>query len=215
MGWTTCIGYDKERLLKDRLRDKQSSKNEKGEYVEWKTIAHSLRGNNLWYVVEYTTYGEGYRNTIRYIALDLIGYDRYSGSWGYKDISESMGPTEKNCPLKFFDMVPVPCDSNCAHEWREAVRKWHSMTNEQRKKLKEINPQPGEKWLLKDGLVDRDTRKIKLHTAWIRKVVGRDIYIIANDDRNYRVRKSQLMRIMGNKEVATLEEMGIVLPVLS
>lgn len=204
MGWTTCIGYDKERLLKDRLRDKSNGT------TDWKVLAHSLRGHHLWYVVERTDHGDGYKSTIRYIALDLIGYDRYhGGGWGYKDVCESMGLSEKDCPLKFLDMVPVPCDSDYAHNWRKAVREWHNMTNAQRKKLKEINPQPGEKWLLRDGLVDRATRKIKLHTAWITKVVGRYIYIIANDNNDYRIRKSHLVRQMGNKEVAMLEEMDI------
>ncbi len=201
MGWTTCIGWDKERLIKDRLRDKESGG------ITWKTLAHSLRGNNLWYVVERTVHGDGYKSTIRYIALDLIGYDPHGKGWGYKDICESMGPAQKNCPLKFFDMVPVPCDSQWSHGWREKVREWHTMTNEQRKKLKEINPQPGEKWLLRDGLVDRATRKVKLHTAWIRSVRGKDIYITANDDQDYRIRKSHLVRVMGQKEVASLEEL--------
>jgi hypothetical protein len=200
MGWTTCIGYDKERLLRDRLRDKSNGT------TEWKVIAHSLRGNNLWYVVERTDHGDGYKKVYRYIALDLIGYDPHSKGWGYKDLCETMGPAEKNCPLKFLDMVPVPCDYGYGHQWREEVRAWHNMSRDQRKKLKEINPQPGEKWLLRDGLVDRATRKEKLHTAWINKVVGRDIYILANDGNDYRVRKSHLVRIMGNKEVATLGE---------
>lgn len=214
MGWTTCIGYDKERLIKDRLRIKDRLYDNEQGGITWKVLAHSLRGNNLWYVVERTEHGEGYKKTYRFIALDLIGYDPYGKGWGYKDLCESMGPTQKNCPLKFLDMVPVPCDSGYAQQWREQVRAWHKMSAQQRKKLKEINPQPGEKWLLRDGLVDRATRKIKLHTAWISKVVGRHIYIIANDDNDYRIQKSHLVRIMGNKEVATLEEMGIKVPIL-
>lgn len=202
MGWTTHIGSSKESLIKDRLSDKKSKEDEQGQYTTWKTLAHSLRSNNLWYVVERTFHGNGYKRTNRFIALDLIGFDPYGNGWGYKDLCESMGPVQVNCPLKFLDMVPA----DDPYGWRDGVRNWHDMSNAQRRKLKTIDPQPGEKWMLKDGLNDAYTKE-KLHTARIQRISGRNIIATANTGTTYRFRKSQLIRKMGEKEVATLEEL--------
>lgn len=76
-----------------------------------KTIAKTVRGNVLWAVQE-SAGGE------KFIGCYLLGADR--GGWGYKDIDESMGPFEINCPLVYLDMVP--CPGGRATEWRAKVR---------------------------------------------------------------------------------------------
>lgn len=92
------------------------------------TLDFSARGNHLWTVKEYTKEsGE----TARYICLFLLqGGGRGSG-WGYKDITESMGPFKTDCPLRFFDMVPEP-PNDYGREWRERVRAAHVQTSAKR-----------------------------------------------------------------------------------
>jgi hypothetical protein len=112
MGWLFSynVGEGREGLLK-RLR-------EPSRYGSGKLIKSSAVGNNHWYVAE-SSNGE------RFIGLDLMkGGGRESG-WGYKDLCESMGPCEVNCPLSFLELAPVP-DGEYAAGWREKVREYHA-----------------------------------------------------------------------------------------
>ena len=81
----------------------------------WEVIAARCVGNNYWRVI---------RNPRRevFIALDLLMSER--GCWGHKDICESMGPAEENCPLSFLDLAPVA--PSYGEEWRARVRKYHA-----------------------------------------------------------------------------------------
>jgi hypothetical protein len=66
-------------------------------------------------------------HTYRFIRVDLIMGSRVKGGgyeWGYKGMTESCGPCEVSCPLKYLDMVPDP--GGYATGWREKVREWHA-----------------------------------------------------------------------------------------
>ena len=82
-----------------------------------KVIAHASKkfGRELYFVWERPT-GE------RHIAVYMCNGDKKDGYWmfGYKDMSESMGPTIANCPPSFFDMVPDP--GGHATAWRQQCR---------------------------------------------------------------------------------------------
>jgi len=116
MGWTFRAGQTKQELI-CRLTETSD-----GTKALHKTIAHCLRGNVLWSVVEVTakenlgwlTAGE----TGRFIRCDLLegGHE----GWGYKDMCESMGPYFYTCPLSYLNMAPV---ANL--EWRERVYAHH------------------------------------------------------------------------------------------
>jgi hypothetical protein len=45
------------------------------------------------------------------------------GWWGYKDMDESMGPTDASCPMSYLNMVPDP--GGYATAWRERVKAHH------------------------------------------------------------------------------------------
>lgn len=89
-------------------------------------IAHALRGNVLWSVVEVTAKTEGVHRdlapgqSLRYIRCDLL--ERSDGQWGYKPLDESMHPYYYSCPLSYLDMAPVQ-----SPEWRERVRAHHAL----------------------------------------------------------------------------------------
>ena len=90
-----------------------------------KVIAHTLRGNVLWSVVEVTAKVEGVSpnlapgQSLRYIRCDLL--QRSGGQWGYKGMDESVHPYYYTCPLSYLDMAPVQ-----SSEWREGVRAYHA-----------------------------------------------------------------------------------------
>src|SRR5205085_8215381 len=77
----------------------------------------------LWTVWEITRKPGGEKE--RYIGLDLLGTDG-EGNWGYKDLEESMGVYEVNCPLSFLALVPQVANEG----WRERVRAHHARINQ-------------------------------------------------------------------------------------
>jgi len=111
MGW--LIGWNDRKSLISHL-----TRGEENETVKQTVIAHQAAGNNLWTVFEQTTKATG--EVKRFIILFMMTGGR-NRDWGYKDISESMGPCEVSCPLKYLDMVPVG-EGNYSAPWRERVR---------------------------------------------------------------------------------------------
>lgn len=117
MGWDFYSRLSKEAMIEDICR---KSENEAG---IWETIAKSLRGNHLWTVRQMTTKVDGQPfHSVRYIVLYLLA--KHEGQWGYKDISEDMGPFVYDCPLKFLKMANECFTANekYAVKWRKAVR---------------------------------------------------------------------------------------------
>jgi hypothetical protein len=69
-----------------------------------------------------TTIPGGALTLDRFIVLYLLV--KNNGAWGYKDIDESMGPVEVNCPLSFLDGLSPA--TGFATKWRERVKKYHA-----------------------------------------------------------------------------------------
>lgn len=89
-----------------------------------KIIAHQVTGRgNLWSIMELTSATENFPAGHRFLNLDLLA--RSDGAWGNKSLSESMGPSECDCPLSYLDMVPMP-ESKYAAGFRARVRAWHT-----------------------------------------------------------------------------------------
>ncbi|WYX24928.1 hypothetical protein WJ969_02655 [Achromobacter xylosoxidans] len=90
-----------------------------------KVIAHALRGNVLWSVVEMTSKVEGVDRDLapnpplRYIHCDLL--ERSGSQWGYKPLEECMHPYYYTCPLSYLDLAPEQCAN-----WRAGVRAYHA-----------------------------------------------------------------------------------------
>lgn len=78
-------------------------------------------GNNHWYLVHNKAHDK------IFIGLDLMagsGRQCQSHGWGYKDMDESAGPYQLNCPLGYLDQASEP--TGYAIEWREKVREYHA-----------------------------------------------------------------------------------------
>ena len=129
MGWS--FGWNTRReLIAHLIRNEQYERTPEGQtdkiLVTRTCLKHCFKGSpfkgTLWTVWEITRTRPGEDQpygTDRYIGCDLLQYYR-GNNWGYKDICESMGPREINCPLSYLDIVPV---ANA--EWREQVKRYH------------------------------------------------------------------------------------------
>jgi hypothetical protein len=111
MGWLFTYDASKADIIHDLTTPEENASR------RWETIAHCVRGNVLWAVIEITRKQENRRK--RFIACYLLARQTGYG-WGYKDMEESMHPCYYSCPLKYLDMVPV---ANA--DWRTAVRTYH------------------------------------------------------------------------------------------
>ena len=124
MGWLS--GWKDRKSLIKHLTESQKGVNPA---VLFETLTHCARGNVLWKVVTISDVqpnGEKVERD-RFIECDLLG--RCGGDWGYKDMTESMGPCYYTCPLSYLEMVPCPENSQWAKEWREKVRQQASVVH--------------------------------------------------------------------------------------
>ncbi len=113
MGWLFTHNQSKRELIA-RLAAPESNKRRR-----WHTLAHCLRGNRLWAVVEVV--GEQETRLERYIACYLLAYDKSCRGWGYKDMDESLHPFYYDCPLGYLAMASIACEA-----WREQVRAYYA-----------------------------------------------------------------------------------------
>lgn len=112
MGWLFSRRWSTRKDLIDHLVKENSA-------VE--TLKHCCVGNNLW-CVHKTNEG------LTFIALYTMQLHRGDFPyWGYKDIDESMGPYQVNCPLSYLEGLSEP--TGYAGEWRKKVREYHARRN--------------------------------------------------------------------------------------
>lgn len=136
MGWY----YGPERNARE-VRDMLLRELEQSEYYRVIDHASTNIGRNFWLAVEHKRTGE------RHVLLYLINGGRmpsmYGGdiSWGYKPLSEDMGPAEVDCPLRILDATGEAAEADAsgyAHEWRVKVREYHKQRAERRSFAKSL-----------------------------------------------------------------------------
>jgi len=136
MGWLITQGATKKDIIQDRIKGWENDN------VKASAIAHCLRGNTLWIVIEIIYKKDVFPEvptfrivqppppirkageSFRFIECDLLRYDKGYG-YGYKDMEESMGPYKWDCPLSYLKMVPVVGDQ----KWRDGVIEYHAKRN--------------------------------------------------------------------------------------
>lgn len=94
-------------------------------------LDQALVGNTLYLLVKTDQYDM--------ILVFLLAADRSfnnipANKWGYKDMSESMGPAVKTCPKRLLDKST--CTFSYAPEWREECRALHAQKAAEAKRLK-------------------------------------------------------------------------------
>jgi len=107
MGWDYQQGQNKKSLVVMLTR---------WGYLAEKVVAHKVINSSpghaeLWLVLETEKAG-------RLICLCLLQSQKGYG-WGYKSMTEAMGPYIYSCPLDFLDQAPEACP-----EWRTKVREY-------------------------------------------------------------------------------------------
>lgn len=112
MGWIFTQGATRADTIDRCIRFQEN------EHGRWTTLAHCTKANVLWAVIEWHRKDTG--QTQAFIGCFLLARHKGYG-WGYKDLSESMGPYYYSCPLAYLDMAP---EADAA--WRQKVREWHA-----------------------------------------------------------------------------------------
>ena len=79
---------------------------------EYDVVAHALKGNNLWAVIQHKTSGE--RSAILFLLR------RYVNEYDYKAMDEGMHPYYYDIPERLFKML-TPTTNKYALEWRAGV----------------------------------------------------------------------------------------------
>ena len=137
MGWT--FPYDTE-TKKDLIRDLKAPK--ATETWVFRTLKSCVRGNVMWAVQESGKPGE----TRKFVACYLLA--KHGGdTWGYKDMDETMGPCDINCPVSYLDLADEPTEK-FAIEWRKKVREAAAIKSSRK-------PKVGEYWKLSNGQVHK------------------------------------------------------------
>lgn len=170
MGWTYPFGMRRADLVAERVAGWSRELPDLGYRIVSKCIAHCYRGSAwkgvLWKVIEHSWVnlidGSEARPDERFIACDLLEYARHYEGWGYKDLSECMGPCEHSCPLGYLVMVPL-AKYGGNETWRAGVLAWHE---HQATKLRRRRHDPG------DSEVAAPTRLAQAAAECSRPVVG-------------------------------------------
>jgi hypothetical protein len=131
MGWTSSWAWNrKEKIVEHVISAEMWGAN-------FSILEHTVRGNRVWVLAEYA---QGEKVGQRFIALFLLSY--HDREWAYKDMDESCGPCQYDCPISFIKRareVDAPI-GDYAKEWREKVIQYHTNKNANRKRKAVLKP---------------------------------------------------------------------------
>lgn len=102
------------------------------EHYQHVTLAHALRGNVLWSVVQSSPKDPA---NVAQTVIHCILMQGSGWSWGYKAMDESVQPCYYSCPKKYLTMAP-----EISPEWREKVLAYHQRRYQKPGVIKEENP---------------------------------------------------------------------------
>lgn len=198
MGWLFTQGQSRKCLVARRTETWHSA-DQKHESV---CLAHCWRGNvthagRLWSVreVRHKDDAGAVTRAERFIALDLCEYQAGYG-WGYKDLEESCGPCEVDCPEKYLAMVPEPA-GEYGPAWRERVRAHHAERRAAAAIIRDARP--GDVVELKPGCTPR---LLTVKQVGKRHLVGS----VDATGASYRIAARHVARNLGPAAEAVLEE---------
>lgn len=173
MGWTG-LARSREESDKDFFAREFSCCN---------VIDMAKHGNTYYLVLEHKN-PEGKQRNGKWACVVLTSWnnkDRFN--FRYKDIDESMGPCESNCPIRLLDQLS-PTDSEYANEWRKRCREGIKRKSAGRKKLK-----PGTIIKLKEPLkfTDKSEHQVFTVVEYARRKGKGTAYRALDNGRLYRI----------------------------
>lgn len=118
MGWTTDIDLPTGSTLKAEVDKLLNFEN--GEHRS-KVLASSIISSTYYAAVEQRG-TNGFYAIFAAVILTSASKNRYGErSWGYKDMSEDMGPCRYDCPARILDLL-TPTENETALQWRASCR---------------------------------------------------------------------------------------------
>lgn len=171
MGYDFIQGYSKRDVIK-HITKSSNWTTESGINIDRTCLAKCVRGSILWTVefdVRTTPAGDATNET--WIGCYILANSKGFG-WGYKAMSESVGPVYETCPLAYLDYAPVANQS-----WRDRVVAYHART----KKTLNI----GDRVALVGSTL-----------AWVKITSVRPLRGVGNDGRLYRIPRNMLGDIL-------------------
>lgn len=131
-------------------------------------------GRHLWIAVKYKD------SPRSFIALYLIS--KHGSQWGYKDMSEDMGPCYYDCPLSLLDKTTGDPNSQYGSSWRQEVRTYHANIKSNNEILPgEVVECYGKKYLIV-GKVKRTLRGKSLENGVIYRIPPKAIVRLSNSE---------------------------------
>ena len=137
MGWTGihAIHYSNGKIDRKAEMDERWTQTEHNGYPELTVLKSSMVGSVYYAAIQIKRNGivESVFGTTALTHVDSKDYFNFA----YKDIDESMGPYESNCPKGILDLL-TPTDNEYANAWRERCRQ--NMQKKKDKKTKATLP---------------------------------------------------------------------------
>lgn len=95
----------------------------KGQAIECRVLDSAIVRRNEYYAAVETIKPDGARQVWAAVfMLNFCPKARDGYTFGYKDMSESMGPYLWNCPARILDLLTTEGANNYAIDWREKCR---------------------------------------------------------------------------------------------
>lgn len=160
MGWTFPYGATRRQVIEE-LTPAERSYGENAGGGCFRTLRHCCKGNVL-YALHESVKGDG--SSLKWIGIYLL--QRSDGSWGYKDMDESMHPYYYNCPVSYLDAADEPT-SDSAKAWRDEVRRQAA----ERAKQNAKRPKVGERWSCHGA----NCKEIRIVEVKGRRIVARNL----------------------------------------
>lgn len=162
MGWTFPHGATRRQVI-DELTPAERKYGESMGNGVFRTLRHCCRGNVL-YALHETVKGDGASN--KWIGVYLLQRDNRDGTWGYKDMDETMHPYYYGCPVSYLDAADEPMNESAAG-WRAEVRRQAA----ERKAQNAKRPKVGEVWSYRG----RNCREVEITYVHVRRIEGRNL----------------------------------------
>jgi len=118
MGWLTGIPLGPNMSVREEL-DKLIAVERDG--MKQRVLKSALVAMREYYAAVELIDADGSRRVFACMFLVHIGTGRERGTYGYKDMDESMGPCYDRCPAKILDLLTEPANETAA-AWRAACR---------------------------------------------------------------------------------------------
>lgn len=141
MGWTTCFyasewKYQGGKRIVDRRKecDKMltwTSKDKDGNVIAVNKVLKSAMVGSTYYAAVEKKKTDGTREVFAAIFL-TCGRSSDGTIWGYKDMDETMGPCQYDCPASILALL-TPTEYEYANEWRRKCREKMIKKAEERK----------------------------------------------------------------------------------